>query len=121
LVVDGERIGTVVVLRLRAAAVPGHVAGFGMRTVVARIRYRARTPIQYAAQDWVVVDSVGRRHPSLGAQAPRPALGSGRVSAGRAVTANVAFDVPFDRTVLELVLTDGAGRDLVSMTRSAAG
>jgi hypothetical protein len=116
-VVDGERIGNVNVRSLDAGRLDGVELPEGARLMVLDVRLRSSAGMTYDAADWEVVDTDGERHPSLGDRAPGSALGSGRLAAGDAVEGTIAFIREQGVTFARFVLTDGAGRDLISVVR----
>jgi hypothetical protein len=85
--------------------------------MVLTVTYAASSELAYRAADWWVVDSEGRRYASLGAEAPDPALRSGRLAAGESITANVAFERARGMEIVRLVLTDRSGADLIVVDR----
>jgi hypothetical protein len=120
LVREGVPVGSVSVRSFRAGEMTGMFLPPGARLMVLEAVYVADTRMAYSADDWMVQDTEGRRYPSLGADAPPDALASGRLRAGGSVAGNVAFVLQRGVTVESLVLTDGAGRDLVVVARASA-
>ena len=118
--IDGRRVGGVVVESFQVGELPGVDLPAGARIMVLSVRYLTAFGMSYDAADWVVVDADGTRYPSLGDRAPAPALESGRIAAGESITGNVAFIRERRVAIEELVLTDGAGRDLVIVDRTSA-
>lgn len=118
--IDGRRVGGVTVQSFQVGDVPGVDLPAGARFMILEVRYFTAAGMDYDAKDWVVVDSEGNRYPSLGAQAPEPALGKGTLAAGETIIANVAFIRERRVGIEQLVLTDGDGRDIVIVDRTTA-
>jgi hypothetical protein len=117
LVVDGGEAATISVRSFRKADPGDRELAEGARLMVARIRLEARERLAYDARDWVVEDVEGRRFPSLGDDAPEPALGSGTLEPGGSRVGAVAWELERGVTIAWIVLTDGDGRDLVRVAR----
>ena len=117
LIQDGSRVGTVTVTSAQfVRGVIGQRPPSGKRWLVASVTYHATASLDYAAADWFAVDKDGARFGWLGSGDPPPALASGTLDSGAEVTGNVTFEVPSGRAIPQLVLTDGAGNDLVVVT-----
>jgi hypothetical protein len=117
LVVDGRGVGTVIVISTQPTrAIGDERAPQGKRWLVATVRYRADADLVYDAARWYAVDETGTRYPWRGEGDPAPALGSGTLEAGKARRGKVTFEVPVDRAISTLVLTDEAGADAVIVT-----
>ena len=112
-IIDGDQVGTVTVLSLKAGAIADRALPQGKRIVVLRARYSADVPLRYRAGDWLVVDEAGNRYRSLGVTAPNRPLGAGRLAGGRSITGTVAFEMDKGLAVDSVVLTERGGDDLL--------
>ncbi|MFN8621239.1 MAG: hypothetical protein U0869_10885 [Chloroflexota bacterium] len=117
LTLGGQEVAEVRVEALRSNAKPGITLGKDRRLLVATVRVGARQPVRYDPSDWQLIDADGRRWAAL-PKAPVDPLGAGTLPADREVSGMVAFSVPRDKGVQGLVLTDGAGNDLVRFDRA---
>ena len=117
---NDKRVGGVAVRSFQVGDLPGVTLPTGARVMVLEVRYSTANGMDYDAADWVMVDSDGKRHASLGDQAPLPALGSGTLDAGGSITGNVAFIREPGTTFDQIVLTDGNGHDLVTVDRNSS-
>jgi hypothetical protein len=117
LIQDGSRVGTVALGSAEfVRAINGKRPPAGRRWLVASVTYHATASLAFDAADWLAVGKDGTRYGWLGTGDPAPALAQGTLDTGAEVTGNVTFEVPTGRTIAELVLTDGAGQDLVVVT-----
>jgi len=115
-VVDGRPVGRVTVQALRVATKPGVQVEVDERVLVATVLLTATSRLPYDAAHWQLEDEAGDRWDPLG-DAPTKPLGAGTLAPAGARTGSVAFVVPRDRTVRSVILTDGAGTDLVVFSR----
>lgn len=113
LVVDERRVGTVTVVSLAPADLPGRTPTSGGEFLRLEVRFDATGRVAYRARHWVLVGEDGTRYEALRGSAPPGALGAGRLRRGETASGVVAFERPADVTIASVVLTDGAGEDLV--------
>ena len=116
----GKRTGGVQVRSFKVGDLAGVTLPPGAKVMILLVRYSTANGMAYDAADWVIVDSDGKRHASLGDRAPSPALGSGTIAAGSSITANGAFIRDPGISIDRIVLTDGKGHDLVSVGRNSS-
>ncbi|MFN8620229.1 MAG: hypothetical protein U0869_05725 [Chloroflexota bacterium] len=121
IIINDTKVGTVRLDTFKPGTIPGYAVPDGSKLLVLTVTYTAIESMSYRASDWLIEDPDGNRYPSLGDQAPDPALGSGRLSPGETVTGKVAFVRPPDVAELAwLVLQDRQGNDLVNVDRLTA-
>jgi hypothetical protein len=114
LILDGSRVGTVTLSSAEfVRAINGQRPPPGKRWLVASVTYHATSSLDFAAADWFAVGKDGTRFAWRGAGDPAPVLATGTLDSGAEITGNVTFEVPTGRAIPKLVLTDGAGHDLV--------
>ena len=117
LIQHGSRVGTTTLDSAEyVRAVNGQRPSAGKRWLVASVTYHATASLTFDAADWYAVSKDGTRYAWLGSGDPVPALGQGTLDTGAEVTGNVTFEVPTGKNIPGLVLTDGAGHDLVVVT-----
>ena len=117
LIQDGSRVGTVTLTSAQfVRGINGQRPPAGKRWLVASVTYHATSSLDYAAANWFAVDKDGATFGWLGSGDQTPALASGTLDSGAQVTGNVTFEVPAGRAIPQVVLTDGAGNDLVVVT-----
>jgi hypothetical protein len=115
---DGRRVGTVTMRSFAAGDLPDVEVPAGGRVMVMEVTFDSPTTgMGYNAAAWEIVETDGTRHPSLGNQAPAPALGRGRLEPGGSITGNVAFIRERGMLIASINLTDGNGTDLVVIER----
>ncbi len=117
LVQGGRQVGTVTVSSAEfVPTLDGRAPPGGTRWLVVTVEYDATAALDYSASDWFALDKNGKRYPWHGANDPAPALGTGTLAAGKTRTGTVTLEAPAKLKVRQLVLTDGAGSDLVIVT-----
>lgn len=117
---DGVEVGRVTVRALRQAKPAGAEVEPGLRVLVANVRVDARLArLPYDELHFVLEDDAGERHEPVADLAANP-LGTGTLAPSTRRSGQVAFTIPEDRRAVAVVLTDGAGADLVVFSRSQA-
>lgn len=112
----GRELGRVTIQAIRQVKDTNAVPA-GKRLMIAVVRLDADLArLPYDELHFRLVDENGDRYEPVVDAAPQP-LGAGTLAPSTKVSGQVAFALPGGRKAVKVVLTDGAGDDLVVFTR----
>ncbi len=113
----GREVGRVTVQAVREVRTTTTDVPDGKRLMVATIQIDSvASRLPYDELHWQIEDERGERWQPIASAAPKP-LGSGTLGPSADRTGGVAFLMPTDARIRAVVLTDGAGADLVVFNR----